>query len=111
MKMKVPVFIFSYVRQYEASTKLLLSRDAPANASKILEAEAHEFQDKNNRQALLLEVFWVHRLVVGTHRIQHVQHLSTLRGEPGWPSDLGFLLKLPARDRPLEDVLVLEMVS
>ncbi|CAE7212537.1 unnamed protein product [Symbiodinium microadriaticum] len=38
-------------KQYEASTKLLLSRDAPANASKILEAEAHEFQDKNNRQA------------------------------------------------------------
>ncbi|CAE7034563.1 unnamed protein product [Symbiodinium sp. CCMP2592] len=38
-------------KQYEASTKLLLSRDAPANASKILEAEAHEFQAKNKRQA------------------------------------------------------------
>jgi len=38
-------------KQYEASTKLLLSRDAPVNASKILESEAHEFQAKYSREA------------------------------------------------------------
>ena len=79
-----------YFRQYEASTKLLLSRDAPVNASKILESEAHEFQAKNSREALLLEVFLVHRPFVGMQGIQHVQHHAACKasqaGHQTWGS-------------------------